>query len=153
MKQILIRALFTFVFSLLSATSALAGFDEGMAAYERGKYQAALKEFLPLAEQGNAQAQLQLGKMHFGGQGVPKDIPEGINWTRKAAENGLVEAQLFLGMMYSFGMGVPEDLAKALKWFRMAAEQGSSEAQMLVSAMHASGQGVTQQDDVGQLIR
>ena len=31
-----------------------AGFDEGWAAYERGDYETALKEFRPLAKQGYA---------------------------------------------------------------------------------------------------
>ena len=51
------------------ASPARAGFDEGVAAYNRGDYAAALREFLPLAQQGNADAQTNLGVMydaHFG---------------------------------------------------------------------------------------
>ena len=42
---------------LFSAGSAWADFDDGGAAYERGDYATALKEFRPLAEQGDARAQ------------------------------------------------------------------------------------------------
>ncbi len=42
------------------AAPAWAGFDEGVAAYERGDYESALREFRPLAEQGVADAQYNL---------------------------------------------------------------------------------------------
>ena len=42
---------------LFSAGSAWADFDDGVAAYKRGDYATAYREFLPLAEQGHAQAQ------------------------------------------------------------------------------------------------
>ena len=41
---------------LFSAGSAWADFDDGLAAYQRGDYATALKEFRPLAEQGHAVA-------------------------------------------------------------------------------------------------
>ena len=43
---------------------AWAGFNEGVAALERGDYATALKELRPLAEQGNAVAQYNLGFMY-----------------------------------------------------------------------------------------
>ena len=54
----LLAATFTVVGALLfSAGSAWADFDDGLAAAERGDYETAYREFLPLAEQGHAQAQ------------------------------------------------------------------------------------------------
>ena len=47
-----------------------AGFDEGVAAFERGDYATALKEFRPLAEQGDADGQFNLGLMYDPGRGV-----------------------------------------------------------------------------------
>lgn len=41
--------------ALLIQPIAYAGFDEGASAYKKGNYQAALKEFKPLAEQGNVE--------------------------------------------------------------------------------------------------
>ncbi len=55
------------------AAPARAGFDEGVAAYERGDYETALREFRPLAEQGLASAQYSLGLMYDNGEGVPQD--------------------------------------------------------------------------------
>ncbi len=51
------RTLATVFLCLLLATPAWAGFDEGVAAYHRGDYATALREFRPLAEQGDAAAQ------------------------------------------------------------------------------------------------
>ena len=49
---------------------------KGTVAYVTGDYTTALKEFLPLADQGNVIAQYNLGNMYNDGQGVPKDDAE-----------------------------------------------------------------------------
>ena len=54
------------------AAPAWAGFDEGVAAYQRGDYATALREWRPLANQGNAAAQSNLGRMYEAGKGVPQ---------------------------------------------------------------------------------
>ena len=77
-----------------------------------------------LAEQGNASAQFNLGKMYEFGQGVPQDDAKAVEWYRKAAEQGYASAQKNLGVMYEFGQGVPQDDTKAVEWYRKAAEQG-----------------------------
>jgi len=100
---------------------AWAGFDEGMAAHERGDYATALREWSPLAEQGHAGAQNNLGFMYRNGQGVPQDYAEALQWYRKAAEQGHAEAQNNLGFMYEDGQGVPQDYAHAHMWYNLAA--------------------------------
>ena len=65
-----------------------AGFDEGFSAFQRGDFTAALREWRPLAEQGNAAAQSNLGMMYVQGKGVPQDFKEAIKWYRLAAEQG-----------------------------------------------------------------
>ena len=60
-------------------------FEDGVAAYRRGEYAAALKFWRPLAEQGNALAQAFLGVMYADGDGVPRDGGEAVKWYRKAA--------------------------------------------------------------------
>ncbi len=59
-----------------------------MAAYQRGDYATAIRKFRPLAEQGNAEAQFNLGGMYRQGRGVPQDDAEAMKWYRKAAEQG-----------------------------------------------------------------
>ena len=75
------------------AAPAWAGFDEGLAAYERGDYETALKEWEPLAEHGLAEAQHNLGVMYANGQGVPQDDAGALKWYRLAADQGYSRAQ------------------------------------------------------------
>ncbi len=124
--------------------SAWAGLDEGYAAYVRGDYATALPEFEPLAEQGDAAAQYNLGVMYASGEGVLQDYAKAVEWYRKAAEQGDVTAQYNLGIIYDTGQGVPQDYAKAALWYRKAAEQGDVIAQNNLGFMHANGRGVPQ---------
>ena len=48
------------------------------------------------AEQGDAQAQNNLGMMYFQGWGVPKDDKEAIKWFRVAASQGYALARAIL---------------------------------------------------------
>jgi hypothetical protein len=79
------------------------------------------------AEQGDAEAQLNLGNGYYHGEGVPQDYAEAAKWNRLAAEQGHASAQYHLGFMYDNGQGVPQDYAEAVKWYRLAAEQGHAE--------------------------
>ena len=58
---------------------------------------------VPLAEQGDAEAQISLGIMYDYGRGVPEDDTEAVKWYRKAAEQGVAKAQYNLGVMYTNG--------------------------------------------------
>src|SRR5271157_738227 len=103
------------------AALAHAGFKDGKAAYDRGDYAKAYKEFEPLADRGLAEAQYILGLMYQAGQGVPQDYAEAVKWFRKAAEQGDDEAQFELGWAYAEGKSVPQDFIQAYMWFDLAA--------------------------------
>ena len=94
------------------------------------------------AEQGDAEAQCDLGLRYYSGDGVPKDKAEAINWYHKAAEQGYAKAQFNLALCYYNGEGVPEDKAEAVNWFRKAAEQGDAEAQFNLALCYYNGEGV-----------
>ena len=126
------------------AMSAWAGFDEGMAAYERGDYATAAREFRPLAEQGQATAQSKLGSMYYHGHGVRQDYAQAARWFRKAAEQGYVLDQNNLGGMYDNGWGVTQDHTEAVRWYRKAAEQGHARSQFKLGFMYEKGRGVPQ---------
>ena len=119
-------------------------FGAGVAAYNRGDYVAALEEWRPLAEQGNAKAQYNLGVMFDDGEGVPQDDAEAVRWYRRAAEQGVAKAQYNLGVMFDDGEGVPQDDAEAVRWYRRAAEQGVATAQYNLGVMFDDGEGVPQ---------
>jgi|TARA_B110000908_G_scaffold24602_1_gene28222 TPR repeat protein len=98
------------------------------------------------AEQGDAEAQSNLGRMYDGGEGVPEDDVEAMKWYRKAAEQGLAMAQYNLGGMYASGKGETRDYVEAVKWLRKAADQGHAWAQYRLGAMYDSGRGVAEDD-------
>ena len=121
-------------------------FEKGMEAVKRGDCAGAFAEWKPLAEQGHARAQFNLGVMYANGDGVPQDYREMARWFHMAAEQGHAEAQFNLGTMYDNGNGVPEEDDEAVKWYRMAAEQGHAEAQFNLGVMCATGRGAPQDD-------
>ena len=90
-------------------------FDDADNALERGDFDTAAKIFKELAEQGDPDAQTNLGFMYENGQGVLQDYAEAVKWYRLAAEQGDVVAQYNLGFMYEMGKGVPQDYAEAVK--------------------------------------
>ena len=86
--------------TLLVGTPAFsADYKKGYAAYQSGDYATALREWTPLAKQGDAVAQYNLGNMYRLGQGVPKDDKTAVKWYRLAAEQGYARAQYNLGSM------------------------------------------------------
>ena len=127
---------------LLGVPSYSADFNKGLTAAQSGDFATALKEWKPLAEEGNAVAQNNLGLMYHNGWGVPQDYKEAVYWYRLAAEQEHVDAQYNLGVMYNNGNGVPQDYEEAVRWYQLAAEQGHSKAQGNLGVMYAFGNGV-----------
>jgi hypothetical protein len=128
---------------MLFATPVVAGdLEDAWAAYEAGDYVKAFRLFKSLAEQGNVDAQFNVGEMYDNGKGVPEDNAKAVYWYRKSAEQGDKWAQFNLGIKYDKGEGVPENDAKAVHWYRKAAEQGLARARLRLSLMYATGDGV-----------
>ena len=92
-------------FTLGLTAPAWAGVNEGVAAYNRGDFATALREWRPLAEQGVAEAQFNLGLMYYDGEGVPQDYAEAVKWYRKAAEE-LLSKVVYGVVMRRRGPGV-----------------------------------------------
>ena len=127
-----------------TGTSWGADFQKGLAAAQSGDFATALREWTPLAVQGHADAQFNLGVMYYNGKGVPQDYKTAVKWYTLAAEQGDADAQFNLGLMYYNGLGVPQDYKTALNWYTLAAEQGVADAQYNLGWMYYKGQGVPQ---------
>jgi TPR repeat protein len=133
----------TFVLSIFClAVPAWADFQAGMTAYDREDYATALREWQPLAEQGDALAQYHVGMLYHKGRGVPQDDAQARKWYAKAAAQGQAKAQFSLGTLYFNGEGGPKDYQQALRWFRLAADQGMALAQTKLAIMYDYGEGV-----------
>ena len=132
------------VLSLAFTPVSAQDYNKGMEAYKAGDYTTALKEWKPLAEQGDADAQSILGYMYGQANGVITDYAEAVKWYRLAADQGNASAQSNLGVMYKKGNGVLKDYAEALKWYRLSAEQGNASAQRNLGIIYEYGNGVLQ---------
>ena len=119
-------------------------FDKGVAAYDSGDFATALREWRPLAAQGYASAQSNLGLMYRKGEGVIQDDKEAVKWYELAAAQGLADAQISLGLMYANGEGVIQDDKEAVRLYGLAAAQGHASAQYNLGLMYANGEGVIQ---------
>jgi uncharacterized protein len=124
------------------AAPARADFKAGVEAHHRGDYATALREWQPLAEQGNALAQYNLGLLYDIGQGAPKDYDQARQWYEKAAAQGQADAQVNLGILYDYGRSIQQDFKKAVYWYRLSAKQGNALAQRRLGSMYERGDGV-----------
>jgi len=145
MKPFIVCALFVCILS----NPALAGFDEGVAAFQSGNLELAAKEFRTAAEAGNSEAQFNVGLMYERGIGVSKDERESLVWYRKSAEQGYSNAQFNLAVMYENGRGTDVDFHQALQGYRKAAMLGDGLAVGNLGMLYIRGQGVKQNKIAG----
>lgn len=109
--------------------------DENDAAYFR--------RIAPLAEAGNAEAQIALAEAHFYGRGTATNQQEAVRWYMKAAQAGDPSAQASLGFCSFHGLGCEKDRAAAVKWYSQAAEAGNLKAMndLAYCLLHGFGTG------------
>ena len=76
------------------------------------------------ADQGDAEAQYNLGILYYEGHGITQDYTTARQWWEQAAAQGNALAQYRLGVLYQKGQGVPQDDATAREWFEKSTVQG-----------------------------
>ena len=129
-------------------------------AYDRANYATALKIWLPLAKEGQADAQTYVGEIYEKGLGVVPDYSLAAHWYGEAAKQNYSRAQINLGYLYESGLGVERDLVKAMNWYRKASGLENSEGNLeFVSSVeitrrnHIEQQAVNLEKEVAQLQR
>jgi TPR repeat protein len=115
---------------LMPAISFAQDYNAGLQAYSTRDYATALREWTPLAEQGDKLAQYNLGYIYLESKGVPQDFAEAAKWFQLAAKQGNSKAQYNLGNLYLQGHGVPQDNIKAHMWFNLSGASGDPQAQL-----------------------
>ena len=146
---------------LFAISTAMAGNDV---------WQTLFKEKLKEANQGNSNAQFDIGSMYQNGRGVSPDRTKAIDWYQKAAaqqnekaisrlkllqaneerfkkesasaSNGNPESQYKLGNMYTEGVGTNIDLARAAEFYEQSASQGYVKAEYKLGLIYYEGTGV-----------
>ena len=127
-NQMKIKHLILIILSLILVVPVVYADDyqDGVDAFDKKDFKAALKKLKPLAEKGHAKAQNKLGVMYVNGLEVTQDYKEAVKWYHLAAEQGFVFAQFNLGAMYAEGNGVIQDNVYAHMWWNIAASSGKS---------------------------
>lgn len=120
---------------VLGAAPAGADVKAGVDAWQGGNYPAAVRAWRPLADQGDADAQFNIGQAYKLGRGVPVDLKAAQGWYQKAAQQGHSQAQANLGLIL-FQNG---NRAGAMPWLRKAADAGDPRAQYVLGTAHFNG--------------
>ena len=126
--RIAVHFALTAVLALCASATVAQDFDKGLSAYNAGDYQTAFNEWKPLAEEGDADAQFNLGLMYETGDGAARDYAEAIKWYRLAARQGISKAQNNLGVMYELGTGVLQNNVTAHTWYNIASANGNEKS-------------------------
>jgi TPR repeat protein len=136
MIKILIYSLIVFIlFQVSSCTSE----SDPKIAFDKGDYETAFNIWLPLAENGDADAQNYLGIIYYLGLGTKRNYKISLEWYERAAKAGHADAQRNYGDMINYGRGIRKDNYEAFKWYFAAFQQGNMKAKNQMDAIAASG--------------
>ena len=103
-------------------------------------YAEAMRRYRRAADQGNAEAQYNIGNSLQRWAGACRwTLPKRCVGIRKAADQGHAWAQYNVGGLDYTGWGVAMDYAEAMRWYRKAAGQGHDRAQYQVGHLHEHG--------------
>jgi uncharacterized protein len=129
--------------ALAPSTVSVAGpYEDGDAAFRRKEYGIAMGQWLPLAQGGDARAQVGIASIYLNGLGIAPDHSLALSWCKKAADKGEPNALYLLGSMYRDGHGVERDAIRALALLRKAADQNFHWAQYNLGLMYFMGEGI-----------
>ena len=111
----------------LLAAPAFADVRSGVDAWARGDFATAVREWRPLAERGDPDAEFNMGQAYKLGRGVPQDLGTAVSWYERAAQKGHPNAQANLAIIL-FQSG---ERARAIPWLRKAVEADDPRAQYI----------------------
>ena len=114
------RLLLAISMGCLIANANAAPMDDARTAYNKGDYKEALEIWRPLADQGDVDAQYNIGLMYE----VTQNYKEAVKWYRLAAVQEDAVAQYNIGAMYHNGQGVTKDYIRAHMWYNLSSLSG-----------------------------
>ncbi len=106
----------------LCTTPVYANYEKGLEALTKNDFATAIKEWTPLANQGDANLQSTIAVLYHTGQGVKQSYKDAFYWYEKAAKQGISAAQANLGVMYAKGTGTKQDFVQSYAWYSLAAD-------------------------------
>ena len=136
---IAIASWYLFKFRKERATTDSARYKKAMEDITNRRFGKGIEAMTRLADGGYTRAQVELGKLHEQGKGVPKLYDKAGQWYRRAAESGNKEAQYRLGLLMIHGQAIYQRKEEPLEWFEKSAKQGLAEAAMSLAHYYAHG--------------
>ena len=117
----------------------------GIEAWQKADYARAVAIWRPLAENGDADAEFNLGQAYRLGRGVKIDLGSAQTWLERAASQGHVDAQTTLGLL----LFVNGNQTYGARWLKQAAEKGEARAMLIFGTALFNGDGVPQDRVLG----
>lgn len=118
--------------------------------YRMGHFESAVEIYIKAAEEGNAEAQFDIGYAYFNGEGIQRDYTSAAMWFKRAARQNFAKAQYNLAYCYMNGRGVPRDYDKAFDYLKLSAENNYKRAQLTLADCYIKGVLVEQNDALGK---
>jgi hypothetical protein len=127
MRAIILTAVLMLPF--VATVTALAEIEKARDLMEENRFEEAMRELLPAARSGNADAEELIGVMYALGLGVERDDMRAFEWYLRASMKGHPGAQSGIGWYYEVGRGMPApDLVRAYMWYVLSAIGGDPDA-------------------------
>ena len=101
------------------------------------------------AEQGNTDAQFNLGLIYHQGGILDRGQQSEFEWRKISDKDRIAEKQLDLWLGDNTKDEVAQDFEEAIQWYQLAADQDNPDAQFNLGLMYLKGHGVSQDYDEG----
>lgn len=121
-----------------SGGSADPAIQQGVDAWERGDYAAAVAKWRKPAAEGNADAQYNLGQAYKFGRGVTADLKQAEDWYRRAAVQGHLQGADNYGLL----LFQSNRKTEAMPWLERSAARGEPRTQYYLGVALFNGDGV-----------
>ncbi len=139
------RAIALLIAGALAGAASAQTVKDGINAWQKGDFKAAVETWRPLADRGDPDALFNMAQAYRFGRGVPANLATAKSLLEKSATAGHVESQTTLGLLLLQG----GEQADALKWLEPAARAGERRALLVYGTALINGDGVTQDRALG----
>ena len=134
--NIYIRGILFSALAVLASPLVASDVADAIDAMRAGNYAEAYCVLKPYAEEGDPEAQYNIGWMYLNGYGLAMNDSHALKWWKLASEQGYTDATFSIAMLYSLGEGkVEQDMDKAIDYYLMAVEDGHEDANMIIRSM------------------
>lgn len=134
-----VRFFVLLIIGLFISSAAFADWNKARAALNQLDFAKAISELLPVAEQGDVNAQLWVGDLYRLHPGKNRDFTKGALWYKRAATQGSADGQALLATVYFHGQGTDQNYSQAKRWSEKAAKQNSADGNYILATIYARG--------------